>query len=118
MVTKTSNESCFLSLQAPKEGHLSGAFNILNATALGFKQIANHSDEIAPILTFTWDLDQAVSCGSCYSNDRIRLGGQVEDPDHYDDHIILHEMGHFFTDRWSIDDSRGVHIEEEQCTLV
>ena len=97
----------FISVISPREGHLSGAFNILNATALGFEQITKHSDDLASTLTFSWDLDQAVSCGSCYSNNRIRLGGQVEDPDHYDDHIILHEMGHFFTDRWSVDDSPG-----------
>ena len=97
----------FLSVTSPEEGHLSAAFNILSATAIGFEHIRHYSDFIAPKLTILWDLDQAVSCGSCYSNDNIRLGGQVEDPDHYDDHIILHEMGHFLTDRWSVDDSPG-----------
>lgn len=96
-----------MTLTATEEGVLSGAFNILNATAVGFDLLHQHSDKTGPKLTIQWDLDQAVSCGSCYSANMIRLGGQVEDPDHYDDHIILHEMGHFFTDRWSVDDSPG-----------
>lgn len=96
-----------VTLTAMEEGALSGAFNILNATKVGFNLIHQHSEDLGPKLTFLWDIDQAVSCGSCYVGDMVRLGGQIEDPDHYDDHIILHEMGHFFTHRWSIDDSPG-----------
>ena len=96
-----------LTLVTPEEGRLSGALNILSMIAEGYEVISNYSDIIGPPLTITWTLDEPVSCGSCYVGNKILLGGQVEDPDHYDDHIILHEMGHFFTDRWSLDNSPG-----------
>ena len=96
-----------LPLLPPEEGRLSGALNILSMIAEGYEVISNYSDIIGPPLTITWTLDEPVSCGSCYVGNKILLGGQVEDPDHYDDHIILHEMGHFFTDRWSLDNSPG-----------
>ena len=96
-------------ITATTEGSLSGALNILSMTALGFDLISHHSLDSGPQLTIRWDLDLPVSCGSCYSSDQLTifLGGQVEDPDHYDDHIILHEMGHFFSDQWSVDSSPG-----------
>ena len=94
-------------LTASAEARLSGAFNILTMTALGFELIERYTDQIGPPLKIQWDLDLPVACGSCYVGDEILLGGQVEDPDHYDDHIILHEVGHFFAHRWSVDTSPG-----------
>lgn len=96
-----------IELISSPEGPLSGAFNILSMITKGYDMIGKYSDHLGPNLVISWDLDEPVSCGSCYVGDRILLGGQPEDPDHYDDHVILHEMGHYFTHRWSIDDSPG-----------
>lgn len=96
-----------MTMNAPAEGILSGAFNILEATAKGFIQLDTYGAEPGPLLTYLWSLGQPLPCGSCYLQNQINLGGQVEDPDHYDDHIILHEMGHFMVDVWSMDDSPG-----------
>lgn len=94
-------------VHAEAESPLSGALNILSMTERGFTVIERYSDFVAPRLRFTWDMGRAVSCGSCYVGDEVLLGGQPDDPDHYDDHIILHEMGHYFTHRWSVDSSPG-----------
>lgn len=94
-------------LTAPVESPIAGALHILQNTYLGYTLIQKYSDLDAPTLKYRWAPGRAVPCGSCYRRSEILLGGQVEDPDHYDDHIILHEMGHYFIDYWSHDDSPG-----------
>jgi hypothetical protein len=94
-------------LTAPIESPIAGALHILQNTYLGYALIQKYSDLEAPTLKYRWAPGRAVPCGSCYRRSEILLGGQVEDPDHYDDHIILHEMGHYFIDYWSHDDSPG-----------
>ncbi|MEE2643815.1 MAG: hypothetical protein VYD19_02670, partial [Myxococcota bacterium] len=70
--------------------------------------IRQYSDKAAPAaLRIRWSPGHPFACGSCYQRDRISLGGQPEDPDQYDDHIILHEIGHWFASRFSDDDSPG-----------
>ena len=90
-----------------EESSMAGALNILEATVTGFEQVRVHSREPLPLLTYRWVVGRAFSCGSCYGRTVISLGGQVEDPDQYDDHIILHEMGHFIISHLSVDDSPG-----------
>ena len=96
-----------VTLTSPEEGPLSGALNILAVTSLGFSQLSAHGVQPGPLLSYYWRPGQPFSCGSCYQGNQISLGGQVEDPDQYDDHIILHEMGHFMVDVWSLDSSPG-----------
>ncbi|MCP4498515.1 MAG: hypothetical protein GY822_00925 [Deltaproteobacteria bacterium] len=84
-----------------------GAFNILDATYAGYELIHTHSTQLAPRLTYSWQRAQPFNCGSCYSNSRISLGGQFEDPDEYDDDIVLHEFGHYFAEHYAPDDSPG-----------
>ena len=94
-------------LTAPKESTMAGALNILHATIQGYELIQAYSQQEIPLLSYRWEKGVPVRCGSCYRDGEIFLGGQVEDPDHYDDHIILHEMGHYFIDYWSEDHSPG-----------
>ncbi len=84
-----------------------GAFNVVDISGLGFRFIAAHTDQRSPTLTYYWQDGLSYSCGSCYSDSAIRLGGQVEDPDQYDDDIILHEFGHYFVHHFSADASSG-----------
>lgn len=102
-----SGDRSMVELTAPEEGSLSGALNILAASALGYEQLSHHGVSPGPTLSYWWRPGQPFSCGSCYQGNQISLGGQVEDPDQYDDHIILHEMGHFMVDVWSLDSSPG-----------
>ena len=89
------------------ESEVGGAFNITDVTLDAFRFVARYTDERSPRLSYAWQRPQSYACGSCYSDDRVRLGGQLEDPDEYDDHIILHEFAHYFVEHFSADDSPG-----------
>jgi len=93
-------------LLAPATGP-GGAFNIADVLGQAYRLIVQHTDRTSPGLTVEWQLGQAFGCGSCYGGDRISLGGQLEDPDEYDDDIILHEFGHHFIAHFSRDSSLG-----------
>lgn len=96
-----------------------GAFNILDTVWAGFEVITRHIDEPTHPLLVRWQQGMAFLCRSCYSDDTISLGGAVDDPDEYDDDIILHEFGHFFVDRHSIDSSPGgSHFGEQTNPLL
>lgn len=84
-----------------------GAFNIIDRTFSAYELIGRHSPKLAAPLTYSWQRGQPFGCGSCYSGNRISLGGQFEDPDEYDDDIILHEFGHYFAATYAPDDSPG-----------
>lgn len=94
-------------LLAPADAAVGGAFNIVDVARDAFVFIAPHVDRASPPLTYRWQKGEAFACGSCYSRDTISLGGQLEDPDEYDDVIILHELGHYFVAYFSADDSPG-----------
>ncbi|MCA9557789.1 MAG: hypothetical protein KC583_04400, partial [Myxococcales bacterium] len=94
-------------LLAPADAAIGGAFNIVDVARDAFVFVAPHVDRPSPPLTYRWQKGEAFACGSCYSRDTISLGGQLEDPDEYDDVIILHELGHYFVSHFSADDSPG-----------
>ena len=88
---------------------LGGAYNITDRSLDAFRFISRHTAPQGLDLTFVWQRGQAHSCTSCYQDSTISLGGGFEDPDEYDDSVILHEFGHFFIDQMSHDDSPGGH---------
>lgn len=96
-----------VNLTAAADDGIGGALNIVDQTNLGFAFVARYSDERSPTLTYFWQSGQSYSCGSCYSGNAIRLGGQLEDPDEYDDDIILHEFAHYMVEHFSADNSPG-----------
>ncbi len=96
-----------VSIEFPKDHSMSASAHILKQASLGFEKIAMFSNEIAPLLKFVWAKNHEMACGSCYQSHSIYLGGGIDDPDEYDEAVILHEMGHYFIDVWSDDDSPG-----------
>ena len=83
------------------------AFNILATTVQAYRFVRRFTPRDAPRLTYQWAPLESWDCGSCYSRNRIRLGGQEADPDEWDDDVIRHEFAHYFMDRFSHDDSPG-----------
>jgi len=76
------------------------------------------SDAVFPQLTVNWstnniaaggDLDSGQIITSHYDGERGLwiLGDENSDTDEYDDHIIIHEWGHYFEDVFSRSDSIG-----------
>lgn len=60
-----------------------------------------------PELRMWWSPTQSFRCGSCFVGKGVWLGGAPEDPDEYDDQIIMHEVFHFLTSAWGADTSPG-----------
>jgi hypothetical protein len=89
------------------ETEVGGAFNIIDRIHDAHRVITRWSPHLSPPLTVSWERGQAHGCGSCFSGTRISLGGQLEDPDEYDDDIVLHEFGHYFARYYAPDDSPG-----------
>lgn len=93
---------------------IGGAMNIVDTTWELFDFISDYVESSAPRVTFRWERGRSFGCGSCYSNNVISLGGQLEDPDEYDDDIILHELGHYFSQHYADDDSSGGQHRDRQ----
>ncbi|MBN1947330.1 MAG: hypothetical protein JW797_16795 [Bradymonadales bacterium] len=86
------------------------AFNILDVASGGLDflvSIMPDSGTDLPQLTVLWEDGKPSPCGTCYYLDFIDLQGSTEDPDGYDDDIILHELGHFVQEHLSIQDTPG-----------
>lgn len=96
-----------LALLADADDAIGGALNIVDTTVGGFLFMAPYVDGPAPAITFRWQPGVGHACGSCYSNNVIRLAGALEDTDEYDDVIILHELWHWFVEHYSADASPG-----------
>ena len=91
-----------------------GAFNIVDNALLGLELVQPHIPSPTPHIVYGWEMGQSWSCGSCYGDNYIQLGGQVEDPDEYDDDIVLHELAHHFVEHHSADDSPGGSHRDRQ----
>ena len=86
------------------------AFNIADVAVEGLRFIRTRLPELPPDdldLEVIWALGVESPCGTCFNGFRIDLTGAPEDPDGYDDDIILHEVGHFVQAHLSFDDSPG-----------
>jgi hypothetical protein len=97
---------------------LGGAFNIVDVTLDALRLIAPHIREAGPPLAFGWEKGEPWPCGSCYGDEVVKLGGQVEDTDEYDDDIILHEYAHYFVEYYSRDSSPGGSHRDRQVSPV
>lgn len=86
---------------------LGGAFNIADRCLDAFRFVAETAQPDDLDLTIAWERGRPHDCTSCYADSVIYLGGGFDDPDEYDDSVILHEFGHFFIDIMSHDDSPG-----------
>ncbi len=104
---QASESTAGIELLAGADDGIGGGLNIVDNTNAAFRFVARYSDDRSPTLTYFWQSGQSYSCGSCYSGNAIRLGGQLEDPDEYDDDIILHEFSHYMVQHYSADSSGG-----------
>ncbi|MEW6609697.1 MAG: hypothetical protein AB1414_20005, partial [bacterium] len=88
-------------------GTESAAFNILDVITSGYKWA---SDVIfpnnPPQVEVYWPNGANISYYNP-NNDSIYILGDTNDPDQYDDGVILHEYGHFLMDQYSYDHSPG-----------
>ena len=88
----------------------SGVFNILSVASQGLDFIGDRRPglEDDPLtLSVMWQSGEPSPCGTCFNGFRIDLRDDAEDPDAFDDDIILHEVGHFVQSMLSVDDSPG-----------
>ena len=97
-----------------------GPFAILNPIYDAHQKVAAVDPDVnLPAMTFNWspnntstDRDNDLSTGligtSFYSQGKVYvLGDDDVDTDEYDDHVIVHEWGHYFEDNMSRSDSIG-----------
>ncbi len=101
-------------LVARADDGLGGPFNIADQAFEAFAFYAPHVRTPGPPLTFEWARGEPFACGSCYTDDLISVGGQAADTDEYDDDILLHEIGHYFVERFSRDSSPGGFHRDRQ----
>lgn len=90
-----------------------GAFAILD-TVRSAQDLVRSADAAAgfPLLTIGWSAGNTVAAiGTSFyqpSSGRLfLLGGEDEDTDEYDTHVVAHEWGHWFEGRFSRSDSVG-----------
>lgn len=95
-----------------------GPFAILDAVYMAFnKVLEGDPGAVFPSLDINWSVDNAPVSGdpdvgeigtSFYNGVAIfLLGREDNDTDEYDDHVIIHECGHYFEAQFSRSDSIG-----------
>lgn len=94
-------------LVATRSGAVGGAMNIADVAGEGLRYARTFADDAAPPLAVRWSPGVPFGCGSCFVDGAILLGGHPDDPDEYDDDIILHEVAHYLVHHFGHDDSPG-----------
>ena len=87
-----------------------GVFNILSVASHGLDFVSDRVTGLQddPLtLSIMWQAGRPSPCGTCFNGFRIDLRDDSDDPDGFDDDIILHEVGHFVQSTLSVDDSPG-----------
>jgi hypothetical protein len=84
------------------------AFNVFDMGVVGATLYRRHSGTTPPHLDWLWTRGQQGACGSnvsCFqrSRNQISVLSVPEDPDEYDDLVLLHEFGH----KWQYEQSRS-----------
>lgn len=85
-----------------------GAFNIFDCLINGAKKVKELSGSSPPPIVVNWQKGLKLETAYSGINGAIDINGEENDPDEYDDAIILHEYGHFIADKYSYDKSPGV----------
>jgi hypothetical protein len=87
-----------------------GAFNIFDQVVRGFDFARANFGSTPPYAIVRWADGQNTLCGSsCFiaKLDTLFIKGALEDPDQYDDAVLLHEFGHYLENSFSHSDSPG-----------
>jgi hypothetical protein len=87
---------------------LGGVFNILDAAVEGAERVR----VLQPAAAFgrvrlLWSTVNRQRASFNENNNTIQLRGHPDDPDEYDDPVILHEFGHYVANFFSVDTSPG-----------
>ncbi len=96
-------------LLASSSNSQAAPFAILDSIYLAMKKvIAVDSSAVFPLLKVNWSTKNIIT-GTYYNGvDTIMMqGDQKGDSDEYDNHVIIHEWGHFFESKFSRADSIG-----------
>jgi len=105
----TGTSNAIRNLKATVDTKSSPPFAILDSIYLAMKKVEDtDSQAVFPLLYMNWSVNN-VESGTYYDgNETIMLqGDQNGDSDEYDDHIIVHEWGHYFEEKFSRADSIG-----------
>ena len=87
---------------------LGGVFNILDNLVLGAETVRTLLPGAAfGRLRVLWSTVNRQRAQFQETNNTIQLRGHPEDPDEYDDPVILHEFGHYVAHFFSVDTSPG-----------
>jgi len=86
----------------------SGAFNILDQAVRGGRSVETATGS-PPATPLQWYWYAGNPDGTAYDPivRAISVSGRTEDPDEFDDAVLLHEYGHYAADVYSRDDSPG-----------
>lgn len=111
-VTRPDNAPIELDVALDPDGPTTAALHIARVAAAGLDRIAPHLTPVddPPPVVYRWRPGFSAPCGSCFRPGPapvIDLGGQISDPDEWDDAVILHELGHHLAAVYSRDDSPG-----------
>jgi hypothetical protein len=88
------------------QADLGGVFNMLDATIRGSDlALALSPGARFPSLRIFWEKDG--SDGTFFDGRGIHVLGTRQDPDEYDDDVVLHEFGHYVANAFSRDTSEG-----------
>ncbi|MBO1256164.1 carboxypeptidase regulatory-like domain-containing protein [Alteromonas sp. 5E99-2] len=121
-----TNDNSVLNLNAPSgwtgssytEPRVAGPFAILNSVYQALQTVVGvDEDVIFPALKLNWSVNNVAVSGnssigqigtSFFDGSEIfLLGAANSDTDEYDDHVVIHEWGHYFEGQLSRSDSIG-----------
>ncbi len=109
LFSNTGYSNSVRNLTAPSASKSSPPFAILDSIYLAMNKVLTVDHNVKfPALKINWSVNN-VNTGSYYDGeDNIVLqGDQQGDSDEYDDHIIIHEWGHYFERSFSRADNIG-----------
>jgi len=89
---------------------VAGPFAILDSVRKAKDKILSVANVNFPALNLNWSVDNSTASigGSFYDGTEIfLLGKENNDTDEYDEHVIIHEWGHYFEAKFSRTDSIG-----------
>ncbi len=112
IVDETAEPDKILDEEITAKANESGpAFNIFDngvEAILFLRRVFGHPPDA--LLTWLWTSGRKGSCRgnvSCYGENKISVYSQLDNPDEYDDPVLLHEFGHFWLETYIRDDSPG-----------
>ena len=105
----TGSENTIRDLMAPIDGRTSSSFAILGSAYEAMAKVLSvDSSVVFPPLKFKWSVDN-IETGTYYDGleSIVLLGDANGDSDEFDSHIVIHEWGHYFENKFSRADNIG-----------